>query len=35
MTTIPASTTVDLLLAGIAGGAVPTGLFTDDAVLDA
>ena len=34
-TTISASTTVDLLLAGIASGAVPARLFTDDAVLDA
>lgn len=29
------STTVDHLLAGIARGAVPAGLFADDAVLDA
>jgi hypothetical protein len=35
MTTTSASATVDHLLAGIAAGAVPAGLFTDDAVLDA
>ncbi|MHA6779799.1 hypothetical protein ACVGOW_02200 [Pseudonocardia saturnea] len=35
MTTTSPSTTVDHLLGGIARGAVPAGLLTDDAVLDA